>query len=590
MVIRIHKKKEKQEEAIDYNKIKNDLFKLLTIAKINKTVFYNLCETYKNKTVEVLKNDPYKPIKEIHGYGFKTAENIACDLNFKADDPRRINGGIRETLNNNVMYGDGSTSFYMVKAAKLVKRLLNDNKNFNPINDINSIYSIIEKNIEKKKLIEFSGRLSWFEVFFTEKRIKDLLLDKHEIMDIPQEYIDRIEFDKLANDQAQALSKILNYRFSILTGAPGTGKTYTINEALKAFDKQKIRLCAPTGKAAKRMEQMTSRKAYTIHKLLSEVAEFNNDKMVITGRKIDADIIIVDEASMLDVELTEKLLQSIKTETRLILVGDYNQLPSVGPGNVLKDIINSGVFPVAELKEIKRQALESDIVINCHQIKDGFPINFDNKKSKDFFIFHTNDPAKISDRIIDCMFKISEKYNYDLLRDIQILSPMRKRAGIGVNELNKRCQKEINKNYIDDGEEFYIDDKVIQTKNDYDHDIMNGDVGIITDIEEKPFKSQIKVSFDYPEREVELDKKINNLQLAYALTVHKSQGSEWPVVIIPIHRSFSFFFCRNLLYTAISRAKKMCVLVGDKNFINKIIENNKSEERNTNLEIFLKND
>jgi exodeoxyribonuclease V alpha subunit len=451
------------------------------------------------------------------------------------------------------------------------------------------ILSTINNLLDKKVLILKEDKFIYQpSIFEQEKYIAEKLkiLSKFQSLNF-----DNIDVDSLADDQIKAMSIIGCNTVSILTGCPGTGKTFTVQKILSSFKDKKIYLAAPSGKAAKRMSEVTGKEALTIHKLLEPQMigfKFYFSKNVINP--IDADIIILDESSMIDQSLFFHFLDAVKSGTRLIFVGDHYQLPAVGAGNILRDMIESGVIALAQLTEIKRQknSKESLIVKNCHLIKDGKNIIFDNK-SKDFFFIPEDSPEKIQEIVYGLFRRIKEKYSADPLRDIQILSPLKTKTVLSCDAFNILLQEKLNICYRLENKAFFkTGDKVIQTKNDYEKNIINGDIGFIKEID---FSSkQIKVNFENPDRLVTVGLNNNDLLLAYCLTVHKSQGSEFDHMILPIHEILgSFLMDRNLLYTAISRAKKTCILVGQKKEISKIIGRNKAIKRFTGLIEALKN-
>jgi len=418
----------------------------------------------------------------------------------------------------------------------------------------------------------------------------------------------RIEKSKnisFGNKQVMAIKESLENGMIIITGGPGTGKTTTINAIITICEDLDLTvvLAAPTGRAAKRMTETTGKEAKTLHRLLEisfmeEDSTFNRDE----DSPIEADVIIIDEASMIDILLMNSLLKAINPGTRVILVGDIDQLPSVGPGNVLKDVINSGVIKVVMLDEIFRQAEESMIIVNAHKVNKGeSPIL--NAKDKDFFFMSVNNPQDMIKTIIDLnKDRLPSFYKVDPLRDIQVLTPMKK-GDVGIHSLNKYLQASLNpksksKDEKQIGDEvFRVGDKVMQIKNNYKLEwkiirngiesdkgegVFNGDFGYINEIDNED--SILKVIFD-EEKLVEYEfKQIDELKLAYATTVHKAQGSEFPVVIMPISSGPPMLLTRNLFYTAITRARELVVLVGEEKYMHMMIKNNIIARRYSSLD------
>lgn len=390
-------------------------------------------------------------------------------------------------------------------------------------------------------------------------------------------------------DQIQAVEMACNNRVSILTGSAGTGKSTTVKAILEKLAKPGLRvhLAAPSGKAARRLWDVTGHQAQTIHRLLEP--EKVGESFIFTRNRtnpIEADVVILDEVSMVDVSLMARFMESVMPETKLVFVGDPYQLSSVGPGNVLKDLIDSKTFPAVELTIIKRQD-EGLIIKNCHHIKNGEDILVDNKEDGDFFFFERREENEIQEKILDLVCRsLPKAKNLDPLRDIQVLSPFREKTSLSCKVLNERLQAILNPHPVVEGLRFRIGDKVIQLRNDYDLGIVNGDVGYVREID-RPEK-KIRVMFENPDRLVEINLFENDLDLAYCMTVHKSQGSEWPVVVMPIHKSFgSLLMNRNLLYTAVSRARNFCFLVGHRDDVPRIISRNNALRRFTGLAQFL---
>jgi len=394
----------------------------------------------------------------------------------------------------------------------------------------------------------------------------------------------------LFSDQIQAVEMSKKNSVCIITGAPGTGKTTVLKAILDHHEEKKLStlLGAPSGKAAKRLLECTGRKAFTIHKLLDP--QKSGDKFVFTRNSenpIETDLIAIDEMSMVDTWLMARLLSAITPGTRLFLIGDVYQLPSVGPGNILKDLIASRKIPYVELTKIKRQ--DAGLIIrNCHAIKNGKDINVKNATSSDFFFLERDSEKDIADTIFDLVSKrLPKTYHADPLKDIQIIAPLREKTFLSCKSLNSIFQKKINPNPKIDGCRFKVGDKIIQTKNQYELGIVNGDIGFVLDIDKR--NRLITVVFENPERTVDIALYENELELAYSITIHKFQGSEAPVIVMPIHPSFGpLIMQRNLLYTAISRARKVCVLVGHRKEIPLIIRRNQQQRRHTGLREMLR--
>ena len=422
------------------------------------------------------------------------------------------------------------------------------------------------------------------------------------------QYIEKTFEIQLDEMQRNAVIESARNGVLILTGGPGTGKTTTINAIIRFFETQgmDILLAAPTGRAAKRMQETTGQEARTIHRLLelSKLPESGDNRFVFEKNEsnpLEADVVIIDEMSMVDISILNSLLKAIMVGTRLILVGDVNQLPSVGPGNVLKDLIASNQFNVVKLTKIFRQASESDIIVNAHKINDGLPINIDNK-SKDFFLLKRNDPSIISSVIVQLIHSKLPQYVGATKNDIQVLTPMRK-GELGVEKLNQVLQQSLNPKDDKKKEKEYHQtifregDKVMQIKNNYQlawevkskygitsesgMGVFNGDAGIIKEI--NLFAEQLVVEFDEGKLVTYTFTQLDELELAYAITIHKSQGSEYPAVILPLFNGPKMLMTRNLLYTAVTRAKSCVTIVGSERMVQLMIDNESEQKRYTSL-------
>jgi exodeoxyribonuclease V alpha subunit len=567
---------------------------------------------YGKDTINIIKENPYRLSEDIFGIGFKTADKIAQNMGISLLSPYRIEGGIRFIINKYAGNGHSyvpkeeliqSTSELLGVENTLIEESIRDLAVKGVIHILNieedilvyyTPFHIAENNVSRK-VVELSRvELKNFEIDI-DKAIQTI------------EGKDGINF---AKKQREAIKESIENGMVVITGGPGTGKTTTINAIIQIFEDQglTVNLAAPTGRAAKRMTETTGKEAKTIHRLLEysymeEEMAFGLDE----DNPLETDLLIIDEASMIDILLMNSLLKAIVPGTRLILVGDVDQLPSVGAGNVLEDIIKSGVVKVVKLDEIFRQAEESMIVVNAHRINKGeFP--FLNEKGKDFYFIRENNPNGIVNTILDlCKERLPNYYGVDPLRDIQVLTPMKK-GDVGINALNKHLQNILNPKAYGKvektiGDELYrVGDKVMQIKNNYTTEweiikdgtvyekgegVFNGDFGFIMDIDDD--NRIMKILFD-DEKEVEYNfNQLDELKLSYATTVHKSQGSEFPVVVMPIYWGPPMLLTRNLLYTAITRAKKLVVLVGEERYLRTMIANNRITKRYSSLDYKIRN-
>lgn len=589
---------------------------------ITATYAVKIYKQYKDKTTEVVKNNPYRLVEDISGIGFKKADEIAYRVGIAKDSPERIKTGLFYVLGT--FSANGHTYIPRdILVEEAVKLLLPEEYNDyaktgsfehplieNALIELNLAKQIIIKNYENVPCV-FLAYLYHSEQAVAQKLIDLASLYRQDVgLDVDKELVDtQKELNiTLVEEQKEAVKHVLCNGVTVITGGPGTGKTTTINAILHVLDKleDEVLLAAPTGRAAKRMSEATGRQAQTIHRLLEinyrqdEASKqmFNRNE----DNPLEADVIIVDEMSMVDISLMHALLKAVVNGQRLVLIGDADQLPSVGAGNVLKDIIKSGRIPVVRLIQIFRQASKSAIVMNAHRINKGeYPIC--NEKGTDFFFMKRAIQEELKDTIIELITKRLPKYQgFDSLKDIQVLAPMRK-GTVGVNELNKALQSAINPYHELKPEKefrgtlFREGDKVMQIKNNYNTPwkilgktgmpldegtgVFNGDCGIITRIREDA--EILTVTFD-DQKVVEYEfNQLDELELAYAVTIHKSQGSEYPVVIIPIHSGPSMLLNRNLLYTAVTRAKKMVVGVGLVETMQRMVDNNKEIERYSSL-------
>ncbi len=576
---------------------------------ISTTLAVKIYKYYGTRLYEVLEENPYQLADNIDGVGFKTADEIASRIGIHTDSDFRIRSGIFYTLQQSAAEGH----VYLPRETLLLRscRLLGVE-----IRDIEKY--IMDLCIEKKTVCKDTGneiRIYAARYYYMELNIARMLHDLNIECNMPEDMMEsrlrkveqkgQISLDPM---QHRAVIESIRHGLLILTGGPGTGKTTTINTMIQFFESEgmSILLAAPTGRAAKRMTEATGYEAQTIHRLL-EVSGNPEEEGNINGfmrnqqNPLETDVLIIDEMSMVDLPLMQALLSAVVEGTRLILVGDVNQLPSVGPGSVLKDIIVSGKFSVVTLTKIFRQAGESDIVVNAHKIHAGEPVILDNK-SKDFFFLKRQEADVIISVVITLIQKKLPQYVEAAPNEIQVMTPTRKGL-LGVERLNTILQKYLNPPSPEKAEKevgqrlFRVGDKVMQIKNNYQLEweistkfgltvdkgagIFNGDMGVVTEI--NFYDETLQVEYD-EKRKVEYPfEALDELELAYAITVHKSQGSEYPAVIIPLLPGPKMLYNRNLLYTAVTRAKKCLTIVGSDVTFQEMIQNKNEQNRYTSL-------
>lgn len=540
-----------------------------------------LYKTYGKNVIEILKLNPYQIIDDIVGFGFATADEIAKKMGVKEESQYRLIAGVRYVLDEACRSG-GHCFLPKEELAERAAQLLHV--------DEAKILRALSSAIETGYLIIEGDAVFPLKLFDAEylssKRIAQLLkkgerpLDKDKLYSALS-HVERrhnIEFDK--KQQLAVVSAVLN-PVTILTGGPGTGKTLCVNGMIELSDElgMKYVLCAPTGRAAKRLSEVSAREAKTIHRLL----EFDPNSGMFRRNNadpIEADIMIVDEVSMVDIQLFGFLLDALKPETQLVLVGDVDQLPSVGPGQVLRDLIESKVLSTIRLDTIFRQAERSSIITNSHKINHGGEPEF----AEDFQFIDADQPEQIQSQIIGlCSTILPQNYQYNPLTDIQVLSPMNNTL-CGVKELNKKLQQVLNGNssvcWQGSERKFLLSDKVMQIRNNYEKEVYNGDIGKVTGVDKEDGK--LLVSFYGKKLEYNFD-DLDQLVLAYSTTIHKSQGNEFNAVIIPLTMSHYIMLQRNLIYTAITRAKQRLFLVGQRKALAVAINNADTRQRNTYL-------
>ena len=556
----------------------------------------------------ILEENPYRLADDIEGVGFKTADEIAFRIGIHTDSDFRIQSGIFYTLLQSVQEGHVylEEKVLSAKAAQLLEVEITDIEKY--LMDLAMEKKVVLKQDEEQVRV-YPAKYYYMEMN-TARMLKELNIRYEEDDSLIRKRIEKLEKQNestLDERQREAVAEVVKNGIFILTGGPGTGKTTTINAMIRYFlsEGMDIRLAAPTGRAAKRMTETTGYEAQTIHRLLEVSGNPEETGKGGFGRNqenpLETDVVIIDEMSMVDLPLMHALLSAVIPGTRLILVGDINQLPSVGPGKVLKDLIDSEVFPVMMLTRIFRQAQESDIVVNAHRINAGLEVRLDNK-SRDFFFLKRQDADVIISVILTLIQKKLPRYVDAKMTDIQVLAPMKKGL-LGVERLNRILQQYLNppspkKQEKEYGEKiFRVGDKVMQTKNNYQLEweiatkyglvvdkgigVFNGDIGIVTAIH--TYDETVEVEFDEKRKVKYPFKLLDELELAYAVTIHKSQGSEYPAVIIPLLSGPKQLYCRNLLYTAVTRAKKCVTLVGSDTVFQEMIRNVEEQKRNTSL-------
>ncbi|MGV2802990.1 ATP-dependent RecD-like DNA helicase [Clostridium perfringens] len=603
--------KKKLETIIESYREQREL-KNITIFLQTHGLSVNQClkiyKKYGASSVDTVKNNPYILCDEISGIGFKTSDKIARSLGIEIDSPFRIQSGIRYVINE--FCANGHT--FMPKD-ELIKEASNVLTVSGDIIEENIKNAALDRKLKLEKVNDKEGVFTipnyYCELGIT-NRILTLAISNFQDISVDVDHL-ILQFEKknnitFAESQKDAIISAFQNGIEIITGGPGTGKTTIIKCIIEIFETcgLKVLLGAPTGRAAKRMSESTGKEATTIHRMLDMGVFEKEESVFVTNAEehsLEADVVIIDEASMIDITLMNALLKSIKVGTRLIIVGDVDQLPSVGAGNVLNDFIESGFTKVVRLKEIFRQGKESMIVVNAHKINKGEMPKL-NEKGTDFFFIRNDIQEGILNTIIDLINTRLPKFNsnWDKLKSIQVLVPMKKGV-LGVTNLNERIQNVLNPKAPYKKEKefrsmvFREGDKVMQIKNNYslkwtriagkgEHEglgVFNGDMGFIESIDLEGKK--LSIIFDDERRVIYDFMYLDELDLAYAITIHKSQGSEFPVVIIPAYMGAPLLMNRNLLYTGITRAKEMVVVVGIPKALKYMVDNTRSMERYSSL-------
>jgi len=600
---------------------------------VSTTYAVKIFKTYEQESIKVVSEEPYRLADDIYGIGFKTADQIAQNLGMDKDSPARIMSGVQYVLNQRA--DDGHV--YLP-----TRELIGQSSEILEVTE-EQVKEGIDGLLEKESIVaEKDGGGQLLNNLFGQKETDQMALFENIVAETPEEEyapfdeapnlqdneaetaviflvpffyaevgvangisrllnvpgsaqvhhyveesIDELEVQmrmRLAKNQREAIKKALTSKVMILTGGPGTGKTTTTIGIIRLFEQldKKVILAAPTGRAAKRLSETTGREAKTIHRLLEYTPKGNTFKKN-QDNPLEADVVIIDEISMVDLLLMNNLVKAVPNTASLILVGDVDQLPAVGAGNVLKDLIASGCVEVVRLTEVFRQAQKSMIITNAHRVNQGKMPMPTGPKDRDYFFIEEEEPEKVTELVLNLICRrLPSYYGYHPIDDIQLICPMR-RGTVGVLNFNRLLQDALNENAQNlpkGARSFRVGDKVMQIRNNYDIEVFNGDIGRITKLD----TIAQKVTVTYPEKAVNYEySDLDELTLAYVITVHKSQGSEYKSVVMPLLTQHYMMLQRNLLYTGITRAKELVVIVGTKRALGMAVRNNKVVRRYTGL-------
>jgi exodeoxyribonuclease V alpha subunit len=578
-------RRRKIKDAWAEQKIIREIMVFLHSHGVSTARAVRIYKTYGERAIERVRQNPYLLARDIPGIGFKTADEIAQKVGIPRDSIMRASAGLEFVLSEAT--GDGHCALPRDLLMEEAEKVLGLGSTL--------IAEALQRLLQKRELVHET--IADEELIFLPKlraaeegiagTISELCAKpaSYPPIDIPKaiEWAEKKTGKQLGESQRAAVQSALSHRMVVITGGPGVGKTTLLNTILTIVRAKKVKclLCAPTGRAAKRLSESTGIDAFTIHRLLEVQPNrgFGRD----ASRPLEGDLLVVDEMSMVDVPLMSALLRAHPPGASLILVGDVDQLPSVGPGSVLRDIIDSGVVPVMRLTEVFRQAADSRIITNAHRVNQGlFPDTTDPADLSDFYFIQRDTPEAILATLQELVkTRIPRKFHFDPKEHIQVLSPMN-RASLGVRELNLLLQRELNPRREGDstvekfGWEFRPGDKVIQTENNYDKEVFNGDIGHITAID--PVEKEVRIAFEGRQIIYEYG-ELDELALAYAITIHKSQGSEFPVIVIPLATQQYLLLQRNLIYTGLTRGKKLVILVGQRKALEMAIRNNETSRR-----------
>jgi exodeoxyribonuclease V alpha subunit len=582
------------KKAWDDQKEIRDVMVFLQGHGVSPAYAAKIYKKYAKESVAVVQQNPYKLATDIFGIGFITADKIAGNLGISKESLIRAEAGILYVLHQ--LSDEGHVYYPYEPLVEECKKILGVERDtiVKAFGKISFEKKIVIEDLNKEDIKENNKAVYLAKFHLCEvgiaARLQDLIRFPKKLKAFDREKaLEWVQGElkiQLAENQKQAVKEAIEKKVMVVTGGPGTGKTTIINSIIKIYGRlgQRVLLSAPTGRAAKRMAEATGHESKTIHRLLEfspKEGDFKRDE----NNPLDADLIVIDETSMVDIVLMYQFLKAVPKDATLILVGDVDQLPSVGAGSVLKDIIDSGCIPTVMLNEIFRQAKESLIIVNAHRVNNGqMPIMEGSGDSlQDFYFFIIEEPEKVAEKIIElCKEKIPQKFGYRSIDDIQVLTPMH-RGLVGASNLNTELQKHLNSStdeLVRGGLVLKVGDKVMQIRNNYDKEVFNGDIGRINKID----REEQEIIVNYDGRMVSYEySELDEIVLAYAVSVHKSQGSEYPVVVMPVLTQHYMLLQRNLLYTGITRGKKLVVLVGTNKAVAIAIKNNKPQKRYTLL-------
>lgn len=574
----------------DQKKIR-EIMVFLQVHGIGTARAVRIFKTYGEQAIELVKSNPYRLALDIQGIGFKTADQLAQQLGIAKDSMIRAQAGTRHVLQELCQFGHCAVAITQLvdKSVELldINASLIETAICEEVNEQN----LVQETHDAETLL-FLASLHTAEVSVAKQLVR--LMRGHSLwqgMETQKAlvWVQEQTGMTLSDSQTTAVQQALSSKVMVITGGPGVGKTTVVNSIIKIIRAKRARvtLCAPTGRAAKRLSESTGLSAKTIHRLLDYdvgTRQFKHRE----DNPLETDCVVVDEASMIDISLMHNLLKAIPTSAAMFIVGDIDQLPSVGPGAVLNDVMVSGVINTVRLTEIFRQAASSKIITNAHKVNEGRMPDFDLASGRDelsdFYFIEAATPEEIQHKILTVVCeRIPKRFHVDPVRDIQLLTPMH-RGEVGVRGFNQLLQARLNGHsqvkVSRFGVTYAVGDKVMQTVNNYDKDVFNGDIGFITAIDQDAH--EVLIDFDGREVDYHPD-ELDEVVLAYACTIHKSQGSEYPVVVIPVATSHFMMLQRNLLYTGITRGKRLVILVGQKKAVAIAVKNSKANERVTKL-------